>query len=159
MPYAEVFTSDGRILTKITPERKAILDRFQGNTFGDIAQTFWVGKRGNTIEAWAIEKPPNGRALRWEELDMLRRGAVFRGEIHEASDAGLDIFKGENIVACRVEGDPIKKKIDIQRVDDPSLWRFRDILPRHGFAFHQIATALTCAPFDPRQIAFLDTGT
>ena len=68
MPYADVFSPDGRILTKITPKRKAILDRFAGQTFGDIAQTFWVGKSKNTIQAWSLEKPAAGdpRDLRWE---------------------------------------------------------------------------------------------
>ena len=159
MPYADVFTADGRILTKLTPERKAILDRFAGPTFEDIAQTFWVGKAKNTIEAWALTKPKDERDLRWEEADMLRRGAVFRGEVHQADGVGRDIYKGENIVACRVEGDPIERNIDVNRVDDPSLWRFADILPKRGFAFHQISTALTCAPFSPVKAAFLDTGT
>ena len=71
----------------------------------------------------------------------------------------MDVFKGENIVACRVEGDPVQKNIDVEKVDDPSLWRFSDILPKRGFAFHQISTALTCAPFNPAKAAFLDTGT
>jgi len=161
LPYADVFTPDGRILTKLTPKRKAILDRFAGQTFNDIAQTFWVGKSKNTIQAWSLTKPKHDdpRDLRWEEVDMLRRGAVFRGEVHKAEHDGMDIFKGENIVACRVEGNPIERSIDLKRVDDPSLWRFPDILPERGFAFHQISTALTCAPFNPTKIAFLDTGT
>ena len=56
MPYADVFTPDGRILTKITPGRKAILNRFAGPTFEDIAQTFWVGKSKNTIRAWSLTR-------------------------------------------------------------------------------------------------------
>ncbi|MGA2174933.1 MAG: N-6 DNA methylase [Verrucomicrobiota bacterium] len=159
MPYADVFTPDGRILTKITPERKAILDRFAGQTFADIAQTFWIGKSKNTIRAWSLTRSDDEADLRWEQTDMLRRGAVFRGEVHQAKQGGIEIFKGENIVACRIEGDPIQKNIDIQRVDDPSLWRFSDILPERGFVFHQISTALTAAPFNPRKTAFLDTGT
>ena len=159
MPYADVFSADGRILTKLTPHRKAILDRFAGKTFNDVAQTFWVGKSKNTIVAWARERPEKDeRDLRWEQTDMIRRGAVFRGEVHQAENNGMDIFKGENIVACRVEGNPIQTNIDIQRVDDPSLWRFCDILPKRGFVFHQISTALTCAPFSPEKTAFLDTG-
>ena len=58
MPYADVFSSDGRILTKITPERKAILDRFAGQTFDDIAQKFWVGKSSNTIRALVAQTDP-----------------------------------------------------------------------------------------------------
>jgi hypothetical protein len=159
--YADVFTPDGRILTKLTPERKAILDRFAGQTFDDITQTFWVGKSKNTIKAWSLTKPQHDdeRDLQWEEADMLRRGAVFRGEVHQAERGGLDVFKGENIVACQVEGDPVQKNIDVNRMDDPSFWRFSDILRERGFAFHQISTALTCAPFSPGKAAFLDTCT
>ena len=159
MPYADVFTADGRILTKLTPERKAILDRFAGPTFEDIAQTFLVGKKGNTIEAWTLTKPKDEGDLRWEETDMLRRGAVFRGEIHPAEHAGKDVFKGENIVACVLEGSPVNTGIDVGRMSDPSLWTYQDILPRQGFAFHRISTALTCAPFEPAKLVMLDTAT
>ena len=160
MPYADVFSPDGRILTKITPERKAILDRFAGKTFDDIAQKFWQGKSKNTIRAWALEQPPanDPRDLRWEETDMIRMGAAFRGEIHQAEKGGLNVFKGENIVACQLEGDPVNQNIDVNKMDDASLWRFADILPKRGFAFHQISPALTCAPFSPEKCIMLNTA-
>jgi hypothetical protein len=161
MPYANVFSADGRILTKITPERKAILDRFAGKTFDDIAQKFWVGKSKNNIRAWALEQPPanDQRDLRWEETDMIRMGAAFRGEVHQIENGGLDVFKGENIVACQLEGDPVNENIDVNKMDDASLWRFADILPKRGFAFHRISTALTAAPFAPANCIVLNTAT
>ncbi len=159
MPYADVFTADGRILTKITPERKAILDRFVGPTFEDIVQTFWVGKAKNTIEDWALTKPADERELRWEQTDMIRMGAAFRGSVHEVEKGGKDVFKGENIVACRMEGDPVNRNIDVNRMDDASLWRFEDILPKAGFAIHRISTALTFAPFEPDKCVILNTAT
>lgn len=159
MPYADVFSADGRILTKITPERKAILDRFAGQTFDDIAQKFWVGKFKNTIRAWALEQPPanDQRDLRWEETDMIRMGAAFRGEVHQAKTGGLSVFKGENIVACQLEGDPVYQNIDANKMDDASLWRFADILPKRGFGFHQISPALACASFSPEKCIMLNT--
>lgn len=161
MPYADVFSADGRILTKLTPERKAILDRFAGKTFDDIAQKFWQGKSKNTIHAWALKQPPanDPRDLRWEETDMIRMGAAFRGEVHQAEKDGLDVFKGENIVACQLEGDPVNQNIDVDKMDDASLWRFADILPKRGFAFHRISTALTAAPFAPGDCIVLNTAT
>ena len=42
-------------------------------------------------------------------------------------------------------------------MDDPSVWRFSSILPAKGFAFHQIAPALYCAPFNPRELILLNT--
>ncbi len=158
MPYADVFTPDGRILTKITPERKGILDRFAGQTFEDIAQTFWVGKSKSTIQAWSLNRSKDEEDLRWEKADMVRMGAAFRGEIHQAEKGGLDVFKGENIVACQLEGDPVNQDIDVNKMDDASLWRFADILPERGFAFHQISPALTCAPFKPRKCIILNTA-
>ena len=160
MPYAAVFTADGRILTKLTPKRKAILDRFAGKTFDDIAQTFWVGKSKNTIHAWSLNKPAadDERDLRWEQADMIRMGAAFRGEVHEIKSGGMDVFKGENIVACQLEGNPVNQNIDVNKMDDASLWRFADILPRKGFAFHQISPALTCAPFAPKNCVMLNTA-
>ena len=159
MPYADVFTPDGRILTKITPERKTILDRFAGQTFKDIAQTFWVGKSKNTIRAWSLTRPKAEDDLRWEQTDMIRMGAAFRGEIHQAEKGGLDVFKGENIVACRLEGAPVNQNIDMNKMDDASLWRFASILPKRGFAFHRISTALTSAAFAPEKCIALNTAT
>lgn len=159
MPYADVFTPDGRILTKITPERKAILNRFAGATFEDIAQKFWVGKSKNTIRAWSLTRSKDEEDLRWEQTDMIRMGAAFRGEIHQAEKDGMDVFKGENIVACQLEGDPVNQNIDVNRMDDASLWRFADILPKRGFAFHRISTALTAAPFAPANCIVLNTAT
>jgi len=158
MPYADVFTPDGRILTKITPERKAILNHFAGATFEDIAQKFWVGKSQNTIRAWSLTRAKDEEDLRWEQTDMIRMGAAFRGEIHQAEKGGLDVFKGENVVACQLEGDPVKQSIDVNKMDDASLWRFADILPKRGFAFHQISPALTCAPFSPEKCIILNTA-
>jgi len=161
LPYADVFSPDGRILTKLTPERKAILDRFAGKTFNDIAQKFWQGKAKNTIRAWALQRPPESdeRDLRWEQADMIRMGAAFRGEVHQIKDGGMNVFKGENIVACQVEGDPVNQNIDVNKMDDASLWRFADILPKRGFAFHRISTALTAAPFAPANCVVLNTAT
>jgi len=44
-------------------------------------------------------------------------------------------------------------------MDDPSLWRFADILPERGFAFHRISTGLTCASFDTNESVMLNTAT
>jgi len=78
---------DGRILTKITSARKAILDRFSGTDVREYCSDFWVGKVKNTIEAWALTgggraRSPVGGA------DMLRRGAVFRAKSSSEAVAG-----------------------------------------------------------------------
>jgi hypothetical protein len=159
MPYGDVFTADGRILTKLNGKRKRIIDRFGGSSFDDISQRFWIGKSNNRIVQWSLARSAGEADLRWEETDMLRMGAAFRNQIHHAEAGGMNVFKGENIVACQLEGEPVHRGIDVKRMDDPSLWQFADILPQQGFAFHRIATALTCAPFDPRTCVILNTAT
>jgi len=73
---------------------------------------------------------------------MIRMGAAFRGEIHEAEKEGMDVFKGENIVACQLEGEPVNRNIDVNRMDDASLWRLR-ISCRRGVCLSPDLTALT----------------
>ena len=158
LPYADLFSEDGRWLTRLTPARKAILDRFAGPTFSDIALRYWVGKKSNRIVRWAREQPSAADDLRWEEETMIRMGAAFRGKKHLAAEGGLPVFKGEHITACAIEGEPVERDIDVARMDDASLWKFTGILPARGYAFHRIAPALYCAPFDPRAVVLLNTA-
>jgi hypothetical protein len=159
VPYPDLFSPDGRWLTRLTPERKRILGHFDGATFGDIAKPYWVGKsRRGRIERWALDQPEaEGHDLRWERETMIRMGAAFRGEKFAAATGGLPVFKGENVAACAIEGEPLATDIDVLRMDDPSVWRFAEILPAKGFAFHRIAPALYCAPFDPHKLVLLNT--
>lgn len=158
LPYADLFSPDGRWLTRLTPARKAILDRFAGATFADIALRYWVGKnkRGKIMQC-ALTQPGEPGELRWEEETMIRMGAAFRGSKHRAESGGLPVFKGEHVTACALQGEPVERDIDVARMDDPSLWRCADILPARGYAFHRIAPALYCAPFDPRELVLLNT--
>jgi type I restriction-modification system DNA methylase subunit len=159
--YSEIFSIDGRILTKLTATRKKIIDKIlQNNFLGDIAQTFWIKKKGSAIIAWQTEQPNEQNGDRWEPANMLRRGAVFRNKKRQAqSGSGFDIYKGENISAGLIEGAPVDIDIDVDYMSDSSLWRFRDILPTSGIAMLQISKGLTAVKFDPRQMVFLDTAT
>jgi hypothetical protein len=165
--YADVWSNDGRILTKITARRQQILAKLsQLPTFENAAQHFWIGKKGASIDKWQLQKPENLNAanmlngIRWEEQAMIRRGCVFRNEkpLTTEPDRKFDFYKGENITAGAVEGEPVESGIDIDGISDNALWRFRDVLPTKGYAFLQIALGVTCAPFDPRKLAFLDTA-
>jgi len=158
LPYSDLFSPDGRWLTRLTPERKRILDRFAGMTFGDIALRYWVGKdKKQRIVKWSLEPPAEPDDLRWQQESMIRMGAAFRGKKYHAETGGLPVFKGENVTACEIAGEPVETNIDMSRIDDASVWRFADILPGCGFAFHQIAPALYCAPFEPGKLVFLNT--
>ncbi len=153
----DIFTSDGRILTRITPKRLAVLKRFEGQTFGSVVHRIWVAKRGAAIHHWAREQPAMVDEFRWEPKELIGMGAAFRGSEH-TKPGGFRVFKGENIAACALVGEPVKTQIDVDRMDDASFWRFRDILPATGYAFHQIATALTAAPFHPATEVLLNTA-
>ena len=159
LPYSDLFSPDGRWLTRLTPERKRILDRFEGRTFGDIALKYWVGKnKKQRIVKWALEQPSEPDDLRWQQESMVRMGAAFRGKKFHVAEGGLPVFKGENISACEVGGEPNETDIDVLQMDDISVWRYANILPSKGYAFHRIAPALYCAPFAPEKVVFLNTA-
>jgi len=163
IPYADIWTEDGRILTRITPERKRIIDKIEAAAtarFKDLAMEYWVGLKRNTIEKWAKNKPDTPDGLRWESRRMLCRGAVFRRQVHKADDGtGYAIFKGENITPCLLEGLPVETNIDAQKMSSPSLWKYPDLLPENGFAFAMIALSPIAAPFNPQKQCLLDTAT
>ncbi len=157
MSYADVFTGDGRILSRLTPDRKRILDSIRAHpTWDSVAKKYWVGCRGARIIDAAIERPAESD-LRWEQRSMLRRGAVFRRRI-SIVDVGYPVYKGEHLMSCQIVGQPVLEHVDIQNVSDPSLWRFPDILPDIGYAFQRISLNLTACLFNPREKAFLDTA-
>ena len=164
--YADAFTADGRILTKITARRLRLIRKIRGDnaTFADIAKPFWVGVKNNKIQKWTDTPPSaqNGGDLHWERREMIRRAAVFGagGKVKaDKKTRGVDFYKGENVRAARIEGDPAATNIDPVKIRDLSLWRFADILPERGFAFLQICLAPTVASFDPRECMMLDTVT
>ena len=168
-PIKDIFTEDGRILTKLTARRGKILGKIGAHSrFADIARPYWVGVRRGKIEKALAAPPPdiNGDnltpdGLRWERRQMIANGAVYRGKKRAASkrEKGMNFYKGENIRAARLENQPADENIAPSSVDDPSLWRFPDILPERGFAFLQICPGVTAAPFNMREKAFLSTAT
>ena len=168
-PVRDIFTEDGFILTKLTARRRKILDKMAAHSrFADIMRPYWVGKRGSKTEK-ALAGPPadlNGDnrtpdGLRWEKRKMAADGASYRGRKRAASkrEKGMDFYKGENVRACRIENLPADRNIVPSSVDDPSLWRFPDILPERGFVFPRICRGVTAAPFNPHEMAFLGTTT
>ena len=166
--YADIWTAEGNILTRLTHESLPILRQLSRlNKLESVAQKFWTGKRGASIVQWQINKPKGlnqaneSCGVRWEQQEMIRRGAVFRNQKIAATKSvnAFDFYKGENISAGLIEGNPVEAGLDIDLVSDSSLWRFRDILPERGFAFLQISLGITGAPFDPKKMALLDTAT
>lgn len=161
LKYKDIWSTDDRILTRANPNRKAIADKIEAastSCFENLARKYWVGFRGSKIEKWAFLKPEDEEGLRWEQRHMIGWGAAFRGEKH-ASTSGMDIYKGENITPCRIDGAPVEKNIEVGMMDDPSVWRYKDLLPKQGYAFARITLSPYATPFNPEEICFLNTAT
>lgn len=156
--YADLFSPDGRILTRLTAKRLDILKKLWNNaTFWDAAKPYWVQQQGSKIVEWTDHRPANSHSS-WKLRRMLNRGIVFRGKKHQTNQ-GLDVYKAENIIATTLQGDPALPHCNVIQADDPSLWRFAKILPPHGYAVAQVAHCPNAVVFDPRQVAFTDTVT
>ncbi len=157
--YEQIWSDDGRVLTKITTERLNIINKIKDNKkFSDVAYKFWRRKEGARIVEWQECEPENILSGHWDTRTCITRGAVFRGSKPVIAN-GFDIFKGENISSCLIEGEAQETNIDIQNVDDPSLWRFIDVMPDNTFAFLQISIGLNAVKFNMHEKAFLDTTT
>lgn len=160
--YSKAFTSDGRILTRLTEKRIPVLDKLRANsTFEDIAKPYWVRKEGSKIVEWTDNE--SKATLEWEQRRMLAGGIAFRNH-KPKSPTGLDVFKGENILAGQIQGAPVETAIDVASMggsqhSDASLWRYLHILPDRGLAVAQMAHCPNGATFDPRASAFTNTAT
>jgi hypothetical protein len=156
IPYNDLFSPDGRILTRLTPDRLKIVQTLRENqTFGDIAKPYWVRREQARIVEWVDRQPEEPG---WEERRMLARGVVFRGSKHTMK-SGLSIYKGENIIAAELQGEASLKNADVSQADDASLWKYHNILPKSGLAVAQVAHCANALQFDPGKIAFSDTAT
>lgn len=157
VPYRDLFSPDGRILTRLTPARLAVLHKLWSNkTFADAAKPYWVRKEGSKIVEWTDQKPEG--ASDWEIRIMIAGGVAFRGSKPQ-SQVGISIFKGENIIASELQGEPALTNADLGLIDDISLWKYRDIHPRRGLAVAQVAHCLNGVLFDPAKITFTNTAT
>ena len=155
VPYAELFSPDGRILTRLTPARLSILKKLWANdNLGDAAKPYWLRKVGNKITHWVDEDP--GRP-EWEVRRMIAGGIAFRGSKVQGQ-GGLDVFKGENIIAAELQGEPVVTNVDITAVSDKSLWAYSSLLPKKGYAFASVAHVPNAVAFDPHTIAFTNTA-
>jgi hypothetical protein len=158
--YADVFTSDGRIMTRLTPERRAIIDKlFSNRTLSSAAQTYWRKRSGTNRGAVQIDAPTR-ELERWEQREMVGTGLAWRGGRTDAQPGkGTDVYKGENILAGALFGEPEHRNALIQAADDLGLFRLRPLLPEKMFAIAQIERCPNACAFNPTEIAFTNTAT
>lgn len=156
--YTDCFTPDGRIMTRLTPERQAILDKlFANDKLESAAQTYWYKRSGKDRGAVQLEAPTSERE-RWELRVMVSRGIVFANN-KAFSAGGHTIFKAENIVSGGLHGAEQDADVDISKARNRYLFNNLEILPEEMWAIARISTCPTAVRFDPRRVAFTDTAT
>ncbi len=157
VPYPDIFSADGRILTRLTPKRLRIVHKLLENaTLGEAAKPYWVRKDGSRIVEWRDHLPND--ALRWELRSFCSGGLAFRGSKNQHAQ-GINVYKGENIIATELQGEAALDHADVANVDDPGPWKYADILPNVGYALAGVAHCANAVKFDPRMIAFTNTVT
>lgn len=157
IPYADLFSPDGRILTRLTPTRLAVLRKLWAQpTLEVAAKAYWVRKQGSRIVEWVDHDP--GNAEKWELRRMVAGGIAFRGSRVEKTD-GHDVYKGENIVAAELQGEPAMASVALGAADDRSLWAYESLLPERGYALAQVAHSPNACSFNSKKQAFTNTAT
>ncbi len=158
--YSALFTPDGRVMTRLTPERRAILGKlFVNDTLANAAQTYWYKRSGAKRGATQLEEPERD-VERWEQREMIGAGLAWRGARANAPPGqGIPVYKGENILAGDLYGEPDHSNADIQAADDLGLFRLGTILPSRLYAIAQIERCPNATPFDPAAMAFTNTAT
>jgi SAM-dependent methyltransferase len=128
LPYADLFTPEGRIATRLTPARADIARKLRAlDTLSDAAKRYWTKRKGGFA---ARDSAPVGvGALHWEEQRMIGDGVARRGTGTENVTDGLDIYKGENIRTGGLTGDAVFSRLDVWNLSTPSFWRFPNLLP------------------------------
>jgi len=158
IPYADLFTPEGRIVTRLSPERLAIVKKLRG--VGDLAQAakrYWTRRKGG-FQFSAAAPTGIGQAL-WEEHRMITDGVARRNTGTENATDGLDVYKGENIRTGSLVGLPAFRKLDVWNLSTASLWKMRDILPHTMWCLPVIEQVPCAAPFDPAELAVTNTAT
>ena len=161
VPYADIFSPDGRILTRLTTGRAALMRRLRPlATFEDAAKPFWVKKIRGAVSEYR-DTPPAANDLKWEARKMISGGLAFRATRPSAKGgAGKhDVYKGENIIAGELQGGPILRSCDPKAADAPYLWQYSAILPDKAYAVARVAHCPNAVAFNPRRIAFTNTAT
>lgn len=155
VPYSDMFSPDGRILTRLTSRRLEILKKLWANqTFANAAKPYWVRRVRNRIANWVDTDPGKPD---WQRRRMIAGGVAFRGSKNSGT-SGYSVYKGENIIAAELQGDPVLTNVDMAVVRDNSLWGYANILPARAYAFASVAHAPNAAAFDPRTTAFTNTA-
>ena len=158
--YADLFTPEGRIATRMTPERAPIVRKLRAQPpLSSIAKRYWTRRKGG-FRALDVKPIGVGDAL-WEAQYLINFGAARRGRGTDGSPKGLDVYKGENIRTAGIVGAPVFQKLDVWNLSSPSVWHkeLRDLLPDQMWCLPKIEQVPVAAPFDPKATAILNSAT
>jgi hypothetical protein len=102
--------------------------------------------------------PPTGVGqAQWREERLIKDGFAKRGQVHFLKKGGHTVFKGENISASHISGEPVHTKFDVSKTSSPSIWAYPEILSHEMFAIPIIEQVPVAAPFNPATVAMENT--
>jgi hypothetical protein len=159
--YADIFTPDGRIMTRLTPARRSVLDKLFANaTLVSASKAYWYKRSGANRGAVQLEAPSR-EAERWELRGMIGAGLAWRGTRRAAADGevGRDVFKGENVLAGELFGDAQFRNANIRAASDQGIFKLGAIMPNRAYAIAQIERCPNAVAFDPHVVAFENSAT
>ena len=156
--YADLFTPEGRIATRVTPDRSTIVRKLREvGQLSEAAKPYWIRRKGGYL---AVDVEPGGSGrLDWEESRMITDGVARRGTGTTGSAQGLDVYKGENIRTGDLVGEPVFEGLDVANLSQPSVWRFPDLLPARMWCLPILEQVPCAASFDPKTTALTNTAT
>lgn len=158
--YADLFTPEGRIATRMTPARAPIIAKLRAlPPLSDAAKRYWTKRKGGFQ---AVDVEPTGiRQAHWSESRMISDGVARRGTGTENSPGGLDIYKGENIRTAGLAGAPVFTGLDVENLSTPAFWRdgLRGLMPDRMWCLPILEQVPVAAPLDPRTQAVTNTAT
>lgn len=153
--YGDLFTPDGRMQTRITPERSEILAKLRSNgRLAEAALPYWT-RRGRPSRLTA---PTGHRSGRWKEDRLIKDGFAKRGKVRHIPSGGYTTYKGENISTSMFTGDPVDTNFDVENTSSASVWANPQILPDTVYAIPVMETVPVAAPFNPHEVAIENTG-
>ncbi|HEX8574405.1 MAG TPA: N-6 DNA methylase [Allosphingosinicella sp.] len=154
--YPDLFSSDGRILTRLTPRRLEIVRKLRRcGRLEDAAMRYWTRRRAGGQDV-ALERPAGIGEARWEEQRLIKYGLAKRGK-GILAEGGMPLWKGENLRAGSLAGSSAFPHIDVEAVDSSSVWAYSHILPGRMFALPRIEQIPCATPFDPHSNAMDNT--
>jgi len=156
--YADIFTPQGRIATRLTPARLSIISKLRKvGELDSAAKRYWTRQRGG--RAVVDERPRGVGEADWTERRLITDGVARRGRGVEGSADGLDLWKGENVRTGGFAGEPAFRRMDVNQLSARSVWAYPHILPQTMWALPILAQAPCAAPFNPSTAAVLNTVT